>query len=67
MQREVAYSTPFGMRYADLRVSIDDKVLGLLEVKVGGSPYHALQQAKDMFIYLVYGHRTDLVRYSTFP
>ncbi len=68
VEREVPYSTPIGTRMADLRVSDPDgTVRGLIEVKVGNSPYTAAQQLKDFFIQSIYGTPTNVVRYPTFP
>lgn len=63
VEREVPYSTPFGTRVADLRVSGPDGVRGLVEVKVGSSSYTIGQRAKDLFIERWYSHVTSLVRY----
>jgi hypothetical protein len=53
---------------ADLRVSgLDGTVRGLIEVKVGNSPYTSAQQLKDFFIQSIYGTPTNVVRYPTFP
>ena len=67
VEREVPYSTPIGTRVADLRVSADGQVRGLLEVKVGNSPYTAAQRLKDFFIQSIYGHATNVVRYPNYP
>jgi hypothetical protein len=63
VEREVPYQTPIGPRVADLRVSDANGVRGLVEVKVGNSPYTAAQQLKDFFIQNIYGHPTNVVRY----
>jgi hypothetical protein len=68
VEREVPYSTPVGTRVADLRVSgPDGTVRGLVEVKVGASPYTVLQRLKDFFVKSIYGHPTNVVRYPTYP
>lgn len=67
VEREVHYPTPFGPRYADLRVSADGQVRGLVEVKVGNSPYNLSQKAKDAWISFLYRHKTSVVRYDSFP
>jgi hypothetical protein len=67
VEREVPYSTPIGTRIADLRVSLDGQVRGLIEVKVGDSPYTVDQRLKDFFIQSIFGHPTNLVRYQTYP
>lgn len=51
VRREVYYPTPFGARFADLEVSSGGQVRGLVEVKVGGSPYTRLQRVKDTWIF----------------
>lgn len=68
VEREVVYRTPIGRRVVDLRVSgPDGAVRGLIEVKVGTSPYKSSQRLKDFFIQSIYGHRTNLVRYPGIP
>ncbi len=67
VEREVFYRTPFGARFADLRVSSGDQVLGLVEVKVGESSYTAFQRAKDAWISYRFGHITNVVRYPSYP
>jgi len=67
VEREVYFDTPYGGRYADLQVSSGDQPLGLVEVKVGDSPYTAAQQLKDAYIQDTYGLPTNLVRYPTYP
>jgi len=39
---------PFGARYIDLEVSLNGKVLGGIEAKVGSSRYRPLQRIKDI-------------------
>jgi hypothetical protein len=67
VEREVDYWTIFGIRRADIRVSQDGQVLGLIEVKVGDSAYHASQRAKDAWLYMTRGLHTTIVRYPTNP
>jgi hypothetical protein len=67
VEREVYYDTPYGGRFADLQVSSGDESLGLVEVKVGNSPYTATQQLKDAYIQETYGLPTNVVRYPTYP
>jgi hypothetical protein len=47
---EVSKKTPFGIRYIDIEVSIDGKVLGGIETKTGGSRYLPMQRIKDIWL-----------------
>ena len=67
VEREVYYATPFGARFADIRVSSEGQVLGLVEVKVGNSAYTVSQQLKDMHLWTTYGLPTNLVRFPKYP
>jgi hypothetical protein len=49
---EVYKKTMFGGRVIDIEVSMEGKVLGGIETKLGNSPYTASQQAKDMWLKL---------------
>jgi RHS repeat-associated protein len=59
---EVYKWTPFGKRFIDIEVSLGGKVLGGIEVKVGGSRYMPAQRAKDTWLWLTQGYRVNVVR-----
>lgn len=59
---EVYKWTPFGKRFIDIEVSLGGKVLGGIEVKVGGSRYLPAQRAKDAWLRIVEGYRVNVVR-----
>ncbi len=50
VSKEVYKWTPFGKRYIDIEVSMQGKVLGGIETKVGSSRYLPLQRLKDWWI-----------------
>lgn len=62
VRTEVYKRTPFGPRRIDIEVSLNGKVLGGIETKVGGSPYTPSQRAKDMWLRLIHGYRVNVVR-----
>ncbi|EJL35633.1 RHS repeat-associated core domain protein containing protein, partial [Caulobacter sp. AP07] len=59
---EVYKWTPFGKRFIDIEVSLGGKVLGGIEVKLGGSRYIPAQRAKDAYLWLTQGYRVNVVR-----
>ncbi|HEX4826007.1 MAG TPA: RHS repeat-associated core domain-containing protein [Candidatus Polarisedimenticolaceae bacterium] len=59
---EVYKNTPFGKRFIDIEVSLDGKVLGGIETKLGNSPYTAAQRAKDAWLLLVEHYQVTVVR-----
>jgi hypothetical protein len=61
IQTEVTKQTPFGRRVIDIEVSTEGRVLGGVEVKTGGSPYHPSQRSKDEWL-RQNGYPVDLVR-----
>jgi hypothetical protein len=59
---EVYKRTPFGKRYIDIEVSLEGKVLGGVETKVGGSRYTPLQRVKDTWLRLADDYPVNVVR-----
>jgi RHS repeat-associated protein len=62
VRTEVYKRTLFGPRYIDIEVSLNGKILGGIEVKLGNSPYLPSQRAKDMWLWLVEGYRVNVLR-----
>ncbi len=62
VETEVYKPTLFGKRYIDLEVSLDGKVLGGIETKVGNSPYTAAQRAKNTWLRLIEKYPVNVVR-----
>ncbi len=59
---EVYKSTPFGRRFIDIEVSINGRVLGGIETKVGNSRYIATQRAKDAWLKIANDYPVNIVR-----
>lgn len=59
---EVYKRTPFGSRFIDIEVSLNDVVLGGIETKVGKSPYKSLQRLKDSWLRWIDGYYVDVAR-----
>jgi RHS repeat-associated protein len=59
---EVYKKTPFGKRFIDIEVSMNGRVLGGIETKVGNSRYTVLQRLKDWYLEAVQGYPVNLVR-----
>ena len=49
IETEVFFPTPFGKRFADIQVSKDGRILGLVETKTGNSRYTPSQRTKDFY------------------
>lgn len=60
--KEVVKKTPFGKRIIDIEVSLDGKVLGGIETKVGKSPYLPTQRAKDNWLNVFEGYPVNVIR-----
>jgi RHS repeat-associated protein len=65
VKTEVYKPTPFGARFMDIEVSLEGKVLGGIETKVGGSPYKPLQKLKDTWLEKVEGYPVNVARKPT--
>jgi len=62
VEKEVYKWTPFGKRFIDIEVSMNGKVLGGIETKVGKSRYTPLQQLKDWWLTNVDNYTVNLAR-----
>jgi hypothetical protein len=59
---EVYKPTPFGKRFMDIEVSMNGKVLGGVETKVGSSRYTWQQQLKDWWLNNAQGYIVNVAR-----